>query len=300
MEDILCPACENSNCFQTFKKKNVPEEIKMHASGFSRGNRDLFKCIGCELIFCYPMPSDENLAESYAIEADFEFVSQNPSRISTFRKHLIWLQSVMPFYSGSDQILDIGSAAGAFLEAARLQNMPSLGLEINPWLVNWGSNNYEIDLKVGKVESILESHKKYKAISLWDVLEHLPKPQNSLSIITSKIEKDGYLILSLPNTDSISFKIMRWAWPMHLDVHLLYFNSKSIQQIMDLYNFKLIEKKINRQSLTIGYVTLRILKQLRILKSDSIFSRYLINGWLSKLNVTYSIGQTIFLFQNRK
>ena len=69
----------------------------MHASGFSRGNRDLYKCKNCQAIYCYPMPSLENLEEDYAIESDYEFVSQNAFRVLTFKKHLEWLERTIQF-----------------------------------------------------------------------------------------------------------------------------------------------------------------------------------------------------------
>lgn len=272
----------------------------MHASGFSRGNRNLFKCDTCELIFCDPMPAFDILEENYAIDSDPEFVSQNSSRILTFKKHLKWLEQEMKLDKLNDQILDIGSAGGAFLEAARLLDISAVGLEINPWLVNWGTSNYDINLKVGNIEGILADKVKYKAISLWDVLEHLPNPQASLKIITSKIEKKGYLILSLPNTDSVSFKLMRWAWPMHLDVHLLYFNSISIEKLLEKYNYQLVSKKTNRQTLSLGYILTRVLKQLKVINPNRTVTGLLLNGWPSKLKITYSIGQTIFLFQDKK
>jgi 2-polyprenyl-3-methyl-5-hydroxy-6-metoxy-1,4-benzoquinol methylase len=296
----LCPACDGNRLTQAFQKNNEVEIIKMHASGFSRGNRNLFRCDTCELIFCDPMPAFDILEENYAIDSDPEFVSQNSSRILTFKKHLKWLEQEMKLDKQSDQILDIGSAGGAFLEAARQLNISAVGLEINPWLVNWGISNYKINLKVGNIEGILANTNKYKAISLWDVLEHLPNPQASLKIITSKIEKKGYLILSLPNTDSVSFKLMRWSWPMHLDVHLLYFNSISIEKLLEKYNYQLVSKKTNRQTLSFGYILTRVLKQLKMINPNKKVTELLLNGWPSKLKITYSIGQTIFLFQDKK
>ena len=300
MNSKLCPACDGNRLTQAFQKNNEVEIIKMHASGFSRGNRNLFRCDTCELIFCDPMPAFDILEENYAIDSDPEFVSQNSSRILTFKKHLKWLEQEMKLDKQSDQILDIGSAGGAFLEAARQLNISAVGLEINPWLVNWGISNYKINLKVGNIEGILASTVKYKVISLWDVLEHLPNPQASLKIITSKIEKKGYLILSLPNTDSVSFKLMRWSWPMHLDVHLLYFNSISIEKLLEKYNYQLVSKKTNRQTLSFGYILTRVLKQLKMINPNKKVTELLLNGWPSKLKITYSIGQTIFLFQDKK
>jgi len=93
---------------------------------------------------------------------------------------------------------------------------------------------------------------------------------------------------------------MRWSWPMHLDVHLLYFNSISIEKLLEKYNYQLVSKKTNRQTLSFGYILTRVLKQLKVINPNKKVTELLLNGWPSKLKITYSIGQTIFLFQDKK
>ena len=90
------------------------------------------------------------------------------------------------------------------------------------------------------LDNLKNYKQELKGITLWDVLEHLPDPLYAIKIIAEKIPNNGFLVLSLPNTNSLSKKLLRWNWPMHLDVHLTYFNDDSICNLLEKFDFKLV------------------------------------------------------------
>jgi 2-polyprenyl-3-methyl-5-hydroxy-6-metoxy-1,4-benzoquinol methylase len=243
------------------------------------------------------MPSNKIIASNYALGEDHDFISQSRFRVKTFRKNLRWAKSVIHFKDNSDSILDLGCADGAFLEACRLENLKAIGFEINPFLVKWGNNNYNVDLTVGTLENLKNYKKELKVITLWDVLEHLPDPIYAIKIVAEKIPNNGFLLLSLPNTNSLSKKLLQWNWPMHLDVHLTYFNDDSICNLLEKFDFKLVAKKVNRQTLSLGYILMRMTRQLTNSKFQGTkFEKFLLNNYLFNLSISYSIGQTLFIF----
>ena len=54
------------------------------------------------------------------------------------------------------------------------------------------------------VENI-EFEKSISVVSMMDVLEHIPYPKEVLLAMHSKMDKDGCLLISCPNSDS-------WIW----------------------------------------------------------------------------------------
>ena len=54
----------------------------------------------------------------------------------------------------------------------------------------------------------VEFEKVVSVISLMDVLEHVPYPKEVLSSLYPKMEKDGCLIISMPNTENLIWKLM--------------------------------------------------------------------------------------------
>lgn len=242
------------------------------------------------------MPSDKIITSNYELGEDHDFISQSEFRIKTFRRNLRWAKSVIHFKK-SDCILDFGCADGAFLEACRLENLNAIGFEINPFLVKWGNDNYNINLTIGTLDDLKNYKQELRVITLWDVLEHLPDPLYAIKIIDEKIPNNGFLVLSLPNTNSLSKKLLRWNWPMHLDVHLTYFNDEAICNLLEKFNFKLVKKKVNRQTLSLGYILMRMARQFTNSKfQGNKFENFLLNNPILNIGISYSIGQTLFIF----
>ena len=51
----------------------------------------------------------------------------------------------------------------------------------------------------------------------------------------------GYCMITTPNTDSLSAKIMGKRWLHYNSEHLNYFNIKSMQKLSELTGFKIIK-----------------------------------------------------------
>ena len=60
-----------------------------------------------------------------------------------------------------------------------------------------------------------------RVITLWHVLEHLPRPWDALGAAAAQLEPGGVLVIATPNPDSLQFRLLgrRWAHvdaPRHL------------------------------------------------------------------------------------
>jgi len=79
---------------------------------------------------------------------------------------------------------------------------------------------------------------------MFHVFEHLTDPQNTIKIIRKIIKKDGTLIISFPNIDSVQSKIFKGKW-LHLDPprHLLFFKAKDFINILESHGFEIVREK---------------------------------------------------------
>jgi hypothetical protein len=130
-------------------------------------------------------------------------------------------------------------------------------------------------------------------VSLWDVLEHLSDPYAELKSLSSRLKSKSLVIISLPSTDSKSFKLLKWQWPMHLNVHLYYFNKKSLDRLFSSCGFKMIYNAKYGQRLSLGYL---IHRAVILLFPNMSFNFYKSNI-LNRIPISYSVGQRIYLFE---
>ena len=296
--EATCPICSAQCASQVFRAKS-PEKsglITFTASGYSRGGRDLFKCMNCKLIFCSPLPDPRRLSDSYDQGEDFDFISQNHSRISTFAKAL---KKINPEIRSRvcEEVVDVGTASGAFLVALRQHGGRGLGIEPNGWLVEHARTVYNVNVVKGDTAFLETLESAIRTVSMWDVLEHLPNPKEVADLLQRKIACGGHLLLSLPDTGSMSFKLLKFSWPMHLDVHLLYYNKSSLNALLVPRGFQLVESRKYTQELSLGYILLRALRMTSDIPKEKALYKVLMSGLMQKVTIRYSIGQRFYLYK---
>ena len=77
---------------------------------------------------------------------DPTYVSQLKARERTFAASLEQIERAA---GGKGRLLDVGTAAGAFVAAARKRGWDAEGCEPNAWMAAWGAHHYGIRIRQG-------------------------------------------------------------------------------------------------------------------------------------------------------
>ena len=143
-------------------------------------------------------------------------------------------------YLKGNRILDYGAGSGKFAAYLSKKNFNTSVVE--PY--NKEIKNQSL-LNINVFEKITDIPKSdyYDGITLWHVLEHLPNPEHLLSKIHNLLEKNGVLMIAVPNINSLDAKYYNSYWAA-LDVprHIWHYTIKGIISLVESKGFKL-EKK---------------------------------------------------------
>ena len=139
--------------------------------------------------------------------------------------------------------MEIGPGNGEFIVELAKENYECFALEPDMSCKNFLEKN-EIKVINNKLEDLKIDSLQFKVdiIVAWHVIEHLENLDIFIKLCEKMLNKGGYIILSTPNTDSISFNIFKKYW-YHLEApkHLFMIKEKKLDQIMNFNHFNKIK-----------------------------------------------------------
>lgn len=137
-------------------------------------------------------------------------------------------------------LLDVGAGTGDFLLAAAKKGWTIKGVEPNDDARTRASKKGIVLMP--SLTSLRDD--KYAIITLWHVLEHLPDLENQILKIVRRLEKEGILIIAVPNFKSSDAKYYKEYWAAY-DVprHLWHFSKTSIEKLFAKHNLTLVETR---------------------------------------------------------
>lgn len=200
-----------------------------------------------EMLETRPQPTLEKLQDYYKSE---DYISHTDSKRNLFEKvyHQIRrislkrkLKLINSFDLESSKLLDIGCGTGDFLQLAGGTKWKIAGIEPNEKaraLANIKTKDAVFDVdQLQKWDSNI-----FDVITLWHVLEHLPKLKAYVSILKSLLKPDGVMIIAVPNYKSFDASHYKEFWAAY-DVprHLWHFSQNSISTLVEIENMKVVE-----------------------------------------------------------
>jgi SAM-dependent methyltransferase len=100
--------------------------------------------------------------------------------------------------AGGGRLLDIGAHAGRFLRLASAEGWEGEGLELNPKTAAFAARASGAVVHHGNVH-MFSPDRSYDAVTLIDVLEHVPGPLDVLSRVRACLRSGGWVAIKVPN-----------------------------------------------------------------------------------------------------
>lgn len=208
--------------------------VRDHA--ISQESFSVCKCANCNFLFTNPRPDQQHIGQYY--ESD-NYISHQDSasnltnfvykivRKITLKQKVSWINE---FSKTKGKLLDFGCGTGHFLQAAQNDGWKVTGFEPNPTALSKARD--KMNLKVYEKISDLENEKKFDAITLFHVLEHVHDLEQTMKLLFSKLKQRGNLYIAVPNFNSYDSMLYKENWAS-LDVprHLYHFTRETMEKL---------------------------------------------------------------------
>lgn len=246
MEYINCILCDLNNIEILFKKRDK--------FNITKDEFFIARCQKCRLLYINPRPSLEEMKKFYPENYSWKDNTKVPSRFTKlirnferkYRYHLLRneVSKVIKYTKKNDgKILDIGCGTGDRLEVFREKGFEIYGIE--PYDSADDAKNFlKLNIIKGDLNSVHFFGKSFDIVTMYNVLEHIHNPIQTCKEINRILKDDGYLVIQVPNIDSLQYKIFKRRWSA-FDVprDLYYFNVNTMRLLCKKTGFRI--KKID-------------------------------------------------------
>ena len=190
------------------------------------------RCRACSTVFMVDVPAD--LARYYG--GGYHPFDEQGAPLWRGDQALLdaeaWRVAALRRIVEPGRLLDIGAGAGGFVAAAQQGGFEVSAVEMDEECCRYIASQLGADAHCSdRPIETLRVLPQARVISLWHVLEHLPRPGEMLEAAAERLEPGGVLALGVPNPASIQFRLLRTRWA-HLDAprHLCLIPAPAILQ----------------------------------------------------------------------
>ena len=255
---IYCPLCYQPGAQRQFSGRDRVHGIP--------GEFSIYHCEYCQAYFIQPWLTMQELLRYYPedygrfrhgeslqrkrhddwrrfiLEHHYGYPSQSRLRKSRAARIaarvLSWVaaKGVIP-YRGSGRVLDIGTGGGSYLFRLKQWGWSTFGVE--PSETGYQrARSLGLNVFHGTLEAAGFPDSFFDVVRLSNVLEHLPNPRATFEEIYRILRPDGLVYVTVPNTDSMVFRLFRENW-YAIDVprHVISYSPKTLKTLAELTGF---------------------------------------------------------------
>ena len=239
---------------------------------------NIVQCRRCGFVFVNPRIPNQEL---YKIYSENYFTSQTEGygykdyeltshlRRKTFQK---WIEGISPWLSKTKgPVLDIGTASGYFPELMREQGWEVEAIELDKNMIE-KVRAKNIPVSDRPFEEFT-SEKKYKLITMFDVLEHIPDLKTAFRKFHDLLDDDGVVALITPDFGSTQRKLFGKKWFQYKpQEHIQYFSRETLSRAIQPFGLTLVHSSSSGQYADTGFLLDRLNKyNFKFLKTLASF-----------------------------
>jgi SAM-dependent methyltransferase len=222
---------------------------------FSKKGKDdaeyqLVACARCGLEFLHPRPSEDELARYYqgsyfTQRTDRGYndyyspeTRREIERVIALNLKGVGFEKFEKHFERKPRSLDIGCAAGYFVNYLASRGWDAQGIDISKPCVDFAKNKLSLNVLYG---NYLETSytEKFDCITLWASIEHLHHPERVLRKAFCDLHPGGMIIISTCRQGVFSFmKLKGSLWRFYnFPEHLFFFSLSNLKRLLRRHGF---------------------------------------------------------------
>jgi 2-polyprenyl-3-methyl-5-hydroxy-6-metoxy-1,4-benzoquinol methylase len=228
---------------------------------------DIVRCPECGVVFRRDLPGPAALTEIYSEEYfrrpdddsggqgyDDYLHEEELHRINA----RVRLQRLNRYVSPG-RLLDVGAAAGFFMDEARRLGWTVEGVDVSPEMSRWGRDALGVDVRTGVFEPSEHAPGAFDAITMWDYIEHSIDPAADLAGAHGLLRPGGVLAVATGDVESVLARLSGPRWhlltPHH---HNFFFSTRTLRRACEAAGFDVLATGHPGARYSLRYLTYKL------------------------------------------
>lgn len=221
---MACLACEGTTEKELYQGIKTCPSCNFAWADLNLSADDWKKIYSCDYFF----------GEEYA-----DYIKEEQPLRKNFRRNLKWIRK----FISCGKLLEVGSAYGFFLDEAKKDFLVS-GVDIHDEGCRYTTQHFKVPAASGDFLNMKLEENAFDAIAMWDVLEHLPRPDLFLQKSARLLKPGGHLFFSTLDITSLPARLRGRRWrQIHPPTHVSYFSRQSLKEFLKKANLNIIDEK---------------------------------------------------------
>ena len=228
----------------------------------------IVRCESCDLVYTNPRLKKEVLPQVYdekyfksddsLVHGYEDYALDQPAIQRTFQKRWELMSRFIQKKKG--RILDVGCAYGFLLDLVRKEGWGTKGLDASSHAVQFAQQKLKLDVEKSDLTSFSFPPNSFDVVVMWDVIEHVPNPIQTLQSTYDVLKPGGILSLITPDQGSLSARLMKQKWVEYQkpDEHLYFFSKKTMDDLFRKTGFKRVWRGTAGKIVTVGFALERL------------------------------------------
>jgi 2-polyprenyl-3-methyl-5-hydroxy-6-metoxy-1,4-benzoquinol methylase len=109
-----------------------------------------------------------------------------------------WLRRLLQFRLPPARVLEVGCGHGGFVALLGWAGFQARGTEMNAWVADFAAKTFGVTVNPGPVEAQHFPAESFDVVVLNDVIEHLPRPEETLRACARLLAPGGFFLIQTP------------------------------------------------------------------------------------------------------
>jgi SAM-dependent methyltransferase len=210
---------------------------------FEKNGYEIYECTKCGIRFSNLKDTRNHITSVYS--DDYFFSGSGYSNYLEERKELynsgIRYATIISKYALPGRLLDVGCAAGFYLQGFEKCGWKCVGLEPNETMAEYGRKELDQNIEIGHIESF-ETHDKFDLVNLIEVIGHFQDLKKAMLKVNALVKKEGLVLVESWDHRSLVARFFGKNWHEYSPPSVTnWFSQKSLIELFNSNGFDLVK-----------------------------------------------------------